>query len=149
MANIQYLVNSNNYQTEETVNLSVGDSFKVVTYTDSNSYGIFSPSGVSKLVGDFPPEIEKTTEFWTVLKSSRYIMKSFVQLNTPGTYTMQKVGTTKVGKYITIIVARTSPTIPVNVSGAWKNSEPLVNVGGDWKAISNAYVNVSNEWKEI
>lgn len=42
-----------------------------------------------------------------------------------------------------------SPTIPVNISGTWKDSTPYVNVDGTWKAVSAAYVNVDGTWKGL
>ena len=42
-----------------------------------------------------------------------------------------------------------NPTVPVNISGTWKDSTPYVNVDGTWKAVSAAYVNVDGTWKGL
>lgn len=42
-----------------------------------------------------------------------------------------------------------SPGIPVNVGGTWKNAAPYVNVDGTWKKVTNVFVNVDGTWKEV
>lgn len=50
---------------------------------------------------------------------------------------------------ITVIQAQ-SLNMPVNVGGAWKDSESIyVNIGGTWKTVEAAYVNVGGTWKEL
>ena len=53
------------------------------------------------------------------------------------------------GSYTTFTYIGLSPTIPVNISGTWKDSTPYVNVDGTWKAVSAAYVNVDGTWKGL
>jgi len=38
--------------------------------------------------------------------------------------------------------------LPVNVDGSWDLGIPYAKVGGDWKAINFAYVNVNGTWKQ-
>lgn len=43
-----------------------------------------------------------------------------------------------------------SLNMPVNIGGAWKDSDAIyVNIGGSWKEVENAYVNVGGTWKEL
>lgn len=53
--------------------------------------------------------------------------------------------------YVRITVIKVqSINIPVNVGGAWKDSEAIyVNIGGAWKEVEAAYVNINGTWKEI
>lgn len=50
--------------------------------------------------------------------------------------------------YVKIAVPSSGPTVPVNVSGTWKESTPYVNVNGTWKEVTAVYVNVNGTWKE-
>jgi len=38
--------------------------------------------------------------------------------------------------------------LPVNVNGSWNMGVPYAKVGGSWKAINFAYVNVNGTWKQ-
>lgn len=52
---------------------------------------------------------------------------------------------------ITVIaIANGGVNIPVNIGGAWKDSESIsVNIGGTWKTVEAAYVNIDGAWKEL
>lgn len=52
---------------------------------------------------------------------------------------------------ITVIaIANGGVNIPVNIGGAWKDSDAIyVNIGGTWKEVEAAYVNVGGVWKEL
>ncbi len=53
--------------------------------------------------------------------------------------------------YVRITVIKVqSLNVPVNIGGAWKDTDSAyVNDGGTWKAIDAAYVNIGGTWKEI
>lgn len=53
--------------------------------------------------------------------------------------------------YVRITVIKVqSINIPVNVGGAWKDSEAIyVNIGNIWKEVEAVYVNINGTWKEI
>lgn len=53
--------------------------------------------------------------------------------------------------YVRITVIKVqSVNIPVNVGGAWKDSEAIyVNIGNIWKEVEAVYVNINGTWKEI
>lgn len=163
MTEIEYIVTSDKLTLNDTIIINVGDSFKI-------SYGTYRSGGVDHFMGlyaqpkydapelvegDYPPEIQKNDNFLRNKGRYVYYMRRYIQLNTVGTYTFVKGYATdytdKGSKYgtLTLIVKKPTPTIPVNVSGSWKESEGSVNVSGTWKTIDNAYVNVNGVWKEI